>query len=327
MTKSLHASLAFLMLFGLSIQAMSAEQCPAINCDCAALPNPTWVEVCEQHENRIKKACVDNANTPRDYCLVHGLNAKPLPLAIELNEFTSSEFDYVDDFDEKISALYWAIHADTGEATEAFENKKYPRVMQILKVTEANLDNIFNMQQNVEAIMVSKNRSSRIRGAWKDYSPKTEKYAQELEVLGRKISEKIPTATTPKEKKIFTVLSKKALRMAGKGYEHAGYAQGRALRHKNAANNWKVAASISVFLAELDKSAGGKRSNAQFAEFQSAARLHRASYHWLLDNKASKATDTLRESQLFVNREEQKNLEVLVDRLENTDEAGVLTGR
>eukprot|EP01026_Neomeris_dumetosa_P056914 TRINITY_DN52178_c0_g1_i8.p1 TRINITY_DN52178_c0_g1~~TRINITY_DN52178_c0_g1_i8.p1 ORF type:complete len:214 (+),score=7.64 TRINITY_DN52178_c0_g1_i8:463-1104(+) len=209
MVKSLSSILLF---FGILGFAHAAEQCPAINCDCDSLSNENWVNVCKNHEARIKKECVGNSNTPKDYCSIHGLNAKPLPLAIEFSEFQLDESTDIDALNEKIASLYWAIYADTESAIKAFDKASYAKTLQILKLIDSNIDNLFEHQQKVEATYVARQSEKKSKGAWKKYSTDSMKFAKSLEDLGTQIATKIESAASAKDKKIFRYKQKKSRR-------------------------------------------------------------------------------------------------------------------
>ncbi|MFL0799927.1 MAG: hypothetical protein K6L80_05725 [Agarilytica sp.] len=304
----------FLLLIILGVSsAHSAKNCPAINCDCSSILNENWIKACATHEERIKKACVANSNTPKDYCSVHGPNARPLPLAIEFSEFNLDPSTDVDVLNEKVASLYWAIHADSLEAKEAFEEKSYARSMQILKLIDSNIDNLFEMQQKVSFVYLSRDDAGKAAGYWKKYAGDTNKYAKKIQALGMSIYDQYPSATSKKEKKIFGVLSQKALRMAGKGYEHSGYAGGQAEQHKKAARAWKSAAEIAGTLTEMNRALGAKAGAIKFSEFQAAARLHRASYHWMLNESTKTSVEVLNASKNLVDDDSQKDIENLMD--------------
>ncbi len=303
----------FLLIIFSASSAFSAKNCPAINCDCSSIPNENWVKSCAAHEARIKDACVANSNTPKDYCSVHGPKARPLPLAIEFSEFTLDPSTDVGVLNEKVASLYWAIHADSAEAKEAFEEKSYARSLQILKLIDSNIDNLFEMQQKVSFIYLSRDDARKAAGYWKKYAGDTNKYAEKIKALGMSIYDQYPAATSKKEKKIFGVLSQKTLRMAGKAYEHAGYGAGQAKQYKKAARAWKSSAEVSNTLTAMSRALDAKAGAIKFSEFQAAARLHRASYYWMLNESTKTSVEVLKASQKLVDDDSQKDIKNLMD--------------
>lgn len=310
-----------------AMNALGAEQCPAINCDCSSLVNEKWVQVCQSHETRIKKACVDNANTPKDYCAVHGLKARPLPLAMVLSVPKLDKTVQLSELTDKVAALYWAIHADSLAAVKAYEEQNYPRTVQILQLVDANIDNLFEYQQKLDKYHRAAGEQKAAGEVWQKASAETLAFSEKLEKFGLTLSAGIDDADTAKLKKIHSVLAQKALRMAGKGFEQSGYAFGQTARHDKAAAAWREGADIAVKLSELERASGVAPSSIKFTEFMAASRLHRASYHWMQDKEFDNSLNGLRESQQFVDREVQQNIEVLVNTVQDSASGGVLTGR
>ncbi|WP_086931286.1 hypothetical protein [Agarilytica rhodophyticola] len=311
-----------------SAKSQSSEQCPAINCDCNSLPNVQWALVCNAHEDFIKNACVENGNTPKDYCLVHGLDGRPLPLTIKFSEFEVDDSINVKELDERIDRLVLNIQAGINEAREDVAEKKYKRTLQILKLQDSNIDNIFQLQQQIDAYYIAINKAKKMRRSWKKYSESAELYAAGFRDLGMDLSANIEQSQTDKERAIFSLLSRKALRIAGKGFEHSGHAYAKFNQHSKAAEAWKISSDVATSLIEINKLNTNEYKNIEFIEFQAASRLHRSSLHWLIDGNIEKSIADLRESQLFVNRDGQQNLESLVSNIEeDLQEDGILTGR
>lgn len=309
-------------------RSASLKQCPAINCDCGSIEGEKWKIACQRHEARIKRACVDNGNTPKDYCSVHGLAAKPLPLSIEFSEFRLGRNVDVKGLADKKDSLLWLITSDTEAAAETFKNGNYPRTLQILKLVESNIDSLFEQQQKLESAYLALDEQGRAASTWKKSANGTLKNAEKLLALGTSMANRIPVTPQQKQKKIFTMLSKKVIRLSGLSFEHAGYAYGRAERQGSAAKAWGLAANASEKLLAIDRSLGLEKSVMKFNELQAAARMHRMSYHFMLDEELENATDALKASQVFVNREEQQFIGDLVNALEISDEdEGVLSGR
>lgn len=333
MNRSLVSSLTILVVFSWisyahSADLQSTEHCPAINCDCNSLPNLQWAEVCVAHEDFIKQACVENGNTPRDYCLVHGLNGRPLPLTIGFSEYEVDASTDVKQLNERISRLSLNLRTSMTEAKEDLVEKKYKRTLQILKLQDSNIDNIFQFQQQIDAFYIAGDKTKKMKKAWKRYSEDAQSYAEGFFNFGLELHAKSEAAATDKEKAIYGVLARKALRMAGKGYEQAGFAFARSEQHKKAAQAWKTSSNVANNLIEINKLNEKEFKNIKFIEFQVAARLHRSSLHWLLNGNIEKSIADLKESQLYVDRDGQQNLEALVNNIEeDLQEDGILTGR
>ncbi len=313
---------ALYFLFSLAIYATVAsnshgvEQCPAVDCDCSSIPNGQWAEVCLQHQALMKSECVANANTPKDYCLIHGPAAKPLPLAIEFSELVLDDVDaevLKGDVKNRFDVIDTAVQI--GAALLARHD--YGAAWKVLKSAEAKIEALFEQQRKVEAVMVASGKDKKMRESWRGFSKEALKVARQLDEMGKSLIADIGLSKDKKKKKMLAVLSQRMLRIAGRKYEHSAYALARGGRHKQAAKIWEAAADASVRIASVRIALSGSGNSAKYAEYQAAARLQRASYHWLLSEDEDASNKSLKESQKYVGRRDQKSLAKL---LENTQQ-------
>lgn len=304
--------------------ANSAEQCPAVSCDCDAIPNPDWVGVCRQHETRMKKACIANSNTPRNFCLVHGPNAQPLPLAIEFSEIELGEADF--------NTLRARARESVGSVTTSFElvntylgRKEYLKTMRVLKIMDAKVGDLFEQYQKIEATLLATDRGKKVRASWNSFSKEMLEVAIQLDEIVSTLVADMEQGRARSDKKKLSVLAQQALRIAGKTYEYGGYALGRAERHRQAADAWEGAADVAVRLAVVGVASNIDTKKSEYAEYQAATRLHRASYHWLLGEDIKGAHRTLKESQMYIDRSDQKLLATLLENADGGAKEAVLT--
>ncbi len=326
MIKLASSTLILILSFSAS-SAFAAAQCPAINCDCDSLTDQRWVQACKSHETRIKKSCAENSNVPKDYCAVHGPAARPLPLASELREVKANEKLDIAAAEEKVKESLWALKADLQEGVEAYDKKSFQRSVQILQLVDENLESTFYQQRAVAAFYKAASDSKKLKDRWEDYVDGSEEMLEKLDAFGNRLAKGIDTAENAKMMKINSVLAQKVLRMTGKAYEQIAYAHGQAGDHRKSAKVWKKSSEVAVKLSEVEKVAGVKESSVKYTEFMAASRLHRASYHWMLGDDASKSLDGLKDSQQYVDRAVQKNIEQLVSNPSADDAAGALTNR
>ncbi len=227
----------------------------------------------------------------------------------------------MDRLNEKIASIYWALQSDTTAARESFDKMSYARALKILKLVDSNVDGLFHLQQKMDALHQQKDQWDSEKEQWKKYSEDTRKVAITLDKFGNYIYNSLPSANTQKNKKIFSVLAQKTLRMSGKAYEHSGYASGKAGRNKHAAKIWTKAAEVSKLLVKINKETGGKASGATFSEYQAAARLHRASYFWMMHKNIKRSVAKLDESKRFLGSEAKQNIDFLVEAESDTEES------
>lgn len=322
--KSILKNALLAMLFvPVSSWVSAAEQCPQIDCDCSSLPTEKWTQVCQQYETIIKAECVANANTPKSYCSIHGENATPVALSLSLSK-TFNPFDVdkttEDTLEDKIKMASWSLEADLGTAKKMLEKKQYSRTMQILKLIDSNADKLFDDTEQLEYAIRLRQRGDEddkqrdVEKAWGAYAEKLAKVSIMYDKFARALEVDLKLADSEKQKKIYSVFTTHMYRVAGKTYEQAGYAFGKAKQHESAANQWRVAADLSSHMAEFNEEAGADASSIQYNQLQAAARLQRASYHRMMQGDAQEfANELLKESQIYVNREEQKRLQILIE--------------
>lgn len=321
------ASSTLMLILSMSATSVFAVQCPAINCDCDSLSDERWVSACKSHETQIKKSCVANSNVPKDYCAVHGPAAKPLPLAIDFSEVKADKKLDVTSAESQVKESLWALKADLQEGIEAYDKKSFQRSVQILQLVDENLDKTFAKQRSISAHYKEAGDAKKLNARWKSYADGSEEFLEKIEAFGDRLAKGIDSAENAKMMKINSVLAQKVLRMTGKTYEQIGYAYGQSDRHRKAAKVWKQGSEVAVRLSEIEKVAGAKSTSIKFTEFMAASRLHRASYHWLLGDDAPSSIGSLKDSQQYVDRAVQKNIEQLVSTPGAEDPTSALTGR
>ncbi|VUD51469.1 hypothetical protein TDB9533_01433 [Thalassocella blandensis] len=270
--------------------AFSAESCPAIKCDCDYLPTTAWVEVCSTYETHIKKECVANFNTPKDYCLMHGLNASPIALAMQIGhdgkatKSSSSASEVISTYSRIVDSAFTVIDQSLSEG-------EYAKAMDGFKLVEESTRKQFTMQQSLIW-----DDSGEIKSLWKMYSPVEEKAADKLSDISKRLSKDLTSATTSRSEKVFHVLLVKSLRIQGLLYEHAAYAENWLDRTGNAAKLWKSSADTSLQLLELAKGKNGDSADKRFNEIQAAARLQQASIFWMKNKDVKAVNATLKQA-------------------------------
>lgn len=288
-----------LIAAGYASLAAAQDNCPAVNCDCASLPNEAWQNVCSSHETAIKAACVENKNVPKDYCGVHGLAATPLPLLTEFTDVEVVSRSEISSLNNKVAAMYWSLHADLDLAGEAIKAGKYGRGQEVLKLMDDNIDNLFRVQRQVTTSFIAYEEEGDAEKAWADYSEDSLNMAQNIEKFGKKMLSQHESAEG-KAKKAYRILGVKALRMAGKAYEHTAHAYVQDRQHDEAAKAWKKASAISKVILESKIASKADQAHIDYYRFQTASRLHRASLHRLLDGEEKDAKKDIEASQEFM---------------------------
>lgn len=284
----------------LTIPVSAQNQCPKISCDCMKLPVEPWQSICANYEKKIKQACAKNGGEPTTYCALHGPDATPLPLAISVPAVEVIPVEDIAETNRRIASMYWSVRTDVDLALEQVEKGQHVRAQQIIKVVEANIQNLFENQHQVVVSWVSYEEEKNAIKAWRDYSSDTENMAEYIEKRAADLWKRFEQAEDKTVKKVNRVLSHKLLRLAGEVYEQAAYAYDGGVQYEESAKVWSKAAGLTKLLIEQKQSLGASQQGIEYFRYQAAARLHRASYEWLMEEQMRDAKNSLQESQPYM---------------------------
>lgn len=294
--KTLIRSIFALSAMAVSSLAISAEQCSAISCDCNSLPSKSWVDTCKNQEARIIADCVKNTSSELGYCSLHGPSANRLPLALKLKETEVIALEEIPKLNNKVAALYWSIIKDFESFETRLSKSDYESAQTKLNVIKANVETLFTIQQQVANSLIADKKDMLAQLAWRDYSADTLSFGSDFFIRAEAILNSYDEMTVARVRDQYRNLGVQLMQLSGTVYEQVGFAYANGMRHKHAAKAWKNAASASALvMAHSDD-----KSSAEYNRFQSAARLHRASYHWIIGSGRGGAQESLAESQKFM---------------------------
>lgn len=296
-------SLAFIFINLLSISFFSVqaqEVCPLINCDCESIPKPSWQKACINYERVIKLDCVQNQNTPKDYCALHGPEAFPLPLLstkLEIKPPTNTELA---DAQRDVDTVYWSINTDIEFIDYNLNQKTLKETFEGLKNLDGNILELLKAQSTVSHIITnqSSKRSAASKKQWKKYAQKNEAIHTSIKALTYKLenSFSLNEIETSKMHKMYHALYVRSLRTAGKAHELSALAYSHAKKHYESSQHWVQASALAQQLLTLEESLQANEKHRQYYQILAASRLQRASYHQLLKKKTVKAEELLDQS-------------------------------
>ena len=183
----------------------------------------------------------------------------------------------------------------------------------LAQVIANSIDELFKTQQMWDEGLYRADREDDAEDVWQNGMAQRAQIAVALRDFGLQLTETIPKTDTPRERQVFNVLAQQSLRMAGKVYEHLGYAYSRINRHDRAAEHWQIAADTALLLSGLARQSDPNGEGAVFSDYQAAARFQRAGYHWLIDGERDKSMALVERSIALVGQDGQRNLEALVN--------------
>ena len=296
----------FVILFSInaqSEQSSTKQFCSNINCDCSALAGEYWNEICLQQEQLIKEGCLNKQN--QGFCGIHGENAKPIALDIaNLAKAPSNRFDYQNAY-SLLAKKFTFIKKEAEDIHDDVQLANYYRAKQRLTHLDQELDNLFSISLSIQDLNLKDKKS---KSLWRDIAKSKTHTAEKLYGMSTKFVGMINLG-----KKTFNItdITYTSKRLAGYAFEQAAYAYGKSGDNKKAAKLWRRAAQTSKDLISKNNTLFKSDQEKRFVMAQAAARLHRASYHWLLSQNQEEAKDSYDESiELYASMN--KDIEVLV---------------
>jgi len=296
-TKKLFLGILFFAGFS---NAQANNACPPVDCDCASLPTASWKTACIKHERKLVAQCVKNGGTPLDYCSIQGPSARPVPAALKFKAAPVLFGQEISSYHKQVDTLIWSIGSDMNDFRGLINAGSFSEAQGIVNIIDRNLDTLFTKQRQVTISHSSGDNLKDAQNAWRKYSKKNLRKAEELFSLGRDLWERNKIAETASQSKSLRLLSMKILRMSSKTYEMAAYSYANANMSSKSAEVWRDAAETSKTIMEYKSLTNSPRSHVNYYAKQAAMRLFRASYHWQIDARPKQALAALSASREFV---------------------------
>lgn len=262
---------------GVMAQVVVASECFKVDCDCASIEHVGLKANCINQELVLNEACASRGKI-KGYCSMHGPSANRIAITsiLKPKDFMSSDLN---GDTRKIASIYWSLGQDVDFSRRSFMQGDLKTAFSIMKISGRNIGSLYGTQQAVTNLLESQNKARKAISAWKNFAPDTNRLAGVFQKYAFNIIEK--SEALAKEGKVKSDLYIKAaditLGLAGRLYEQAGIAYGNAKKHKNAAKAWKQASKVSIERLKFKFNAGNSIELREVA----AARLNRASFHWL----------------------------------------------
>lgn len=274
--------------------AAFANECAALNCDCAALEPANWQKVCTLQEEQLRSACQKAPKSQPGYCSVHGPKAAPLPLTFSPSSVRPESVD-LELENRKIASLFWSLREDWKIVRGEIKVGNYSRATQLLDISDNNLDNVYKAQAAVAFDMVESKRKKKALRSWRDF-------AGDAFDLAKHWRDNLQSLQAPSESDAakFTRFAGAAYGLLGQQFELAGNAYSEAEAAGMAAQAWKAAADAAYAQLEFSIAAGTQDKDLTELRHLAAARLNRASYYAMQGDNEKDAESLLRESHSLI---------------------------
>lgn len=276
------------------------DQCRKISCDCENLSTESWQKACSNQESRIIANCFRSPQEEYGYCSLHGPAANAVPLALSLQNPAAVSLDETSRLNNKIAVLYWSMYKGFDTLSEAVAQGNAESARVTLQTFEHNLDELFLTQQTVAKSLMAAGANAEAQSAWRDYSSDTLTVATDVYIKAESLLNNYDAINDAAERDQMRLVGLHMINMGGKMFEQVGYAYAQGQRHKHAAQAWKNASKASALAMAHTFNEADSGKSGDYYRLQSAARLHRASYHWTFGLGRGNAQESLAESQKFM---------------------------
>lgn len=281
-------SIAGLIFSVMGAVAYGQTLCPAIDCDCAAMPDEKWQGICLAHERAIKQECVTHNDTPQNYCRLHGPLGKPIAVstkASELPELKSLSSDDIKSKEKMAQTSQWSIQQDFVTATEYQKEGSIKKAYQISNILESNAQRLFLLQREAVHGWATSENVNRARELAQKYSTQWGEFSKSLEEFSDALLTHANQTDDELSSQQYQKMGFKVARFAATVLEYSAFVQVEADMQKEVAGVWQQAASVSEQLVNRAVAVGLDDKYVKYYREQASARWHRATYHWLLSQQ------------------------------------------
>ncbi|PCK09947.1 MAG: hypothetical protein COA42_01425 [Alteromonadaceae bacterium] len=279
---------------------LAANQCSTISCDCSKLPTQSWQETCRNQENRLVANCVKNNNASIGYCSLHGPQANALPLATNITQVAPATQAQFTELNHKAALIYWSMINDFDYFKRHIEKRRFIAARGALELIDKNSDTLYTLQQKLSSGLAAEDKNALSQQSWRDYSQDALGAATDLYNYSEYLLNTYDTLDNEQQRNRMRDVGIQLMATAGKVYEQAGLAYGNGMRHKHAAQAWKNASQASALILSHSTEKTNQSKQNEYYRYQSASRLHRASYHWAIGEGKGAAGESLVEAQKFM---------------------------
>lgn len=280
----LYPFLLSLFLPLLSIAAMAAvpASCPQVNCDCNAIADAHWRDVCEARQAKVIEGCIENHGRPKSFCGLHGPAAYPVATSIQADKSpVTIENDDPAITLKLISTQNWSLDESISVLRSRERAKQYSDAVQIANLLERDIERLYQLQRQADASYRKLGLERERKESIGSYAAGMEERAHLLRDYSADLWRSADAATAERERKAYRTLAFRVARLAGTVYEYAAEVHKLAELQMNAARAWQSAAELAQSLARWERASENKSQHLEFYQAQAAARWHRATFELL----------------------------------------------
>lgn len=291
---------AYLFLISLLLSAPSlvaaasaAASCPQVDCNCGAIADAHWRDVCETRQAKVIEGCLENQGRPKSFCGLHGPAAYPVATTIQPDKSPLIvENDDLAITLKLIATQNWSLDESISALKSRERAKQYGDAIQVANLLERDIERLYQLQRQADATYSKLGQDKERRESVNGYAAGLNERAQLLRDYSVDLWRQADANAVERERKAYHTIAFRVARLAGTVYEYAAEVHKLARSQADAAKAWQSAAEIAQVLAHWERSAENKNQHVEFYQAQAAARWHRATYELLAagHNEAVAAT-------------------------------------
>lgn len=295
----LAASLLLPIMTSAASAAGSSQSCPLVDCDCEAISDIRWRNVCESREVKVIEDCLSNQGLPKSFCGLHGPQGFPVATSIQPDsKSVVVESDDLTTTAKLIATQNWSLDESFTVLKSRERAKQYGDAIQLVGLLERDIERLYQLHRQVDATYKQLGQNKEGSQALTAHTQSLELRAQALRSYSGELWQQAEVSGVERERKAYRALAFKIARLAGTVYEYTADLAGLMGDSVASAGAWQSAAELAQSLEKWERSTENKSQHLMFYQAQAAARWHRATYELIETGQADAVAATLRNAQL-----------------------------
>lgn len=284
----------FLPLLSFAAAAEAPVSCPQVNCDCAAIADAHWRDVCETRQTKVIKDCIENQGRPKSFCGLHGPAAFPVATSIQPDKRpVVVENDDIAITVKLIATQNWSLDDSIAVLKSRERAKQYGDAVQVASLLERDIERLYQLQRQADATYRKLGQEKERKESLSGYAASMEERAGSLRDYSTELWRLAETGEAEREQKAYRAMAFKVARLAGTVYEYAAEVHRLAEVPANSARAWQSAAELAQSLERWERATESKHQHLEFYQAQAAARWHRATFELLAAGHSEAVATTL----------------------------------
>ena len=272
----------FLPLLTITAVADAPASCPEVNCDCAAISDSHWRDVCEARQAKVIEDCLENQGRPKSFCGLHGPAAFPVATSIQPDKRpVVVENDDLAITVKLIATQNWSLDDSIAVLKSRERAKQYGDAVQVASLLERDIERLFQLHRQADATYKQLGQEKERKESIGVYAASMEERARLLRDYSADLWQLGEASAVERERKAYRAMAFKVARLAGTVYEYAAEVHKLTEVPANSARAWQSAAETAQSLERWERATESKSQHLEFYQAQAAARWHRATFELL----------------------------------------------